>query len=427
MVITIVLDTNVYGWYQDYIEKKTRTSEAVNAFNLMTSIFENRDKIQVFATETVEKEIKTKNVNIASILFLSFLLTISIVLSQAINSNSYTLQRESINSGGGNFSSANYFLEATAESIGGNISSSNYAACIGLNCCPADIKAQFINSTLDEDTNISTMTFALWHSDLCMGITNATIECSSNCNPCTDACPTVSTTKHTISLTDFEFGTNTIVSVNPNISSIIYCQVTDDTFQLQTCFHTPTNLSVSVEAGGPYTSSSATALIVGNVSFDDGTKVAAANVTVDLYNENDLTIKLATSNMRSSSNGTYFATFSNLDLGIYRVNVSAKYNSLKANATDNFDVINPLGNCNLQTISMSGRALDATTGLAIPSGVASITIKETGDKTDVAISDGVWGADMITCVASGQRYTISIRFVDNQGKVSWSDLQFAVP
>lgn len=55
---TVVLDTNVYGWYQDYIEKGVRTSEAVNAFNLMTKVFENRDKIQVLATETVEKEIK---------------------------------------------------------------------------------------------------------------------------------------------------------------------------------------------------------------------------------------------------------------------------------------------------------------------------------------------------------------------------------
>lgn len=54
----VVLDTNIYGWYQDYIEKEVRTSEAVNAFNLMTKIFENRDKIQVLATETIEKEIK---------------------------------------------------------------------------------------------------------------------------------------------------------------------------------------------------------------------------------------------------------------------------------------------------------------------------------------------------------------------------------
>jgi len=56
--IIVVLDTNIYGWYQDYVEKGVRTPEAVSAFDLMTKIFKGRDKIQVLGTETIEKEIK---------------------------------------------------------------------------------------------------------------------------------------------------------------------------------------------------------------------------------------------------------------------------------------------------------------------------------------------------------------------------------
>jgi hypothetical protein len=131
--------------------------------------------------------------------------------------------------------------------------------------------------------------------------------------------------------------------------------------------------------------------------------------------------------VNTSANGGYFATFANLAIDKYRVNVTARYLSLKANTTDIFDIVGIQANCQIKTMSLSGVALDATTGLKIPSGVASLTIQETGDRKDATVSNGAWSTDMVTCVVPEKAYTVTVMVTDNQGKVSWSELRFKAP
>jgi len=52
---TIILDTNVYGWYLSYTLESDRKHEAVNSFTLLSKLLENKGKIEVLATETIEK------------------------------------------------------------------------------------------------------------------------------------------------------------------------------------------------------------------------------------------------------------------------------------------------------------------------------------------------------------------------------------
>lgn len=372
------------------------------------------------------KKRRIRTVSITPAFLLASLLIISLSLAQSISSANYKIPRESIDWGGGNFSSADYFLEASTEPIGGNGSSANYAICIGLNCCPADILVRFANSTINDTASTATIAYALFQSDVCMGITNVTVECAANCNPCSQAC-TTSVTRYTLSLTDIITGSNTMSISNPNITTPIYCRATDDTFQLETCFNSPQNLTVTIEAGGPYTSNSPTVLVAGNVTNSDGTVVSGANVTIDVYRKDDLFNRQGRVTMLSSSEGRYFATFAGLAINSYQVNATATYESLRANATDTFDIVNIHGNCNVRTITLSGRALDATTGLKIDSGTAILTIRETGDTDSAAFTNGVWTVDIVTCIVPYQKYTAAVKIVDTTGKVSWSELQFTAP
>ena len=357
---------------------------------------------------------------------LAFLLVVSITAAQTIYSTNYKIPYSAIDSGGGNISSGSYFLEVSTEPIGGNSSSSSYGVCIGINCCPSDVEAKFINTTTDEVNNEVTITFALWHSDICMGTTNVTVQCAAGCNPCTDSCTNYET-RHTLTLTDVLTARNVVSITNPNISNVVYCKVIDDTFSLQRCFGSPTNLTVTVEAGGPYTGTSATAIVAGNVTYDEGTAIRGANVTIDLFAESDLASRLDRVITNTSETGKYSATFTNLGAPAYRVNVTARYQSLRANITDIFNVVSIHGNCQTKTINLRGRALDATTGEEIPSGTASLTIEKTGDKKDVAVVSGVWSANMVTCLISGGQYTVTVKITDNNGKVSWSEIMFTAP
>lgn len=372
------------------------------------------------------KKRKAVKINITPIFLLAFFLIISIAVAQRIESANYVLSRAAIDSGGGNFTSANYFLELSTEPIGGNSSSNTYAVCIGLNCCPADAYARTLNATVNETENTTTISFALWHADICMGTTNVTVECAASCNPCTQSC-SLTRTQHTLTLTDFLFGRQTMNISNENITNAIYCKVTDDTWQLERCFNSATNLTVTAEAGGPYSGTSATVIVAGNTTFDEGTIVPDANITINLYPTGNLSTPLSTVSTNTSTDGKYFATFYNLAIGSYRVNVTAKYQSAVGNVTDTFDVISVYGNCQVKTISLSGKALDATTGLKVQSGTASITIKETGDSKDTPVADGSWGTDINTCLLSGETYTLTVKITDNLGKVSWSGLQFVAP
>ena len=56
------------------------------------------------------KKKKIKTINITPAFLLAFFLIISMTMAQQISSATYKVTRESIDSGGGNFSSADYFL-----------------------------------------------------------------------------------------------------------------------------------------------------------------------------------------------------------------------------------------------------------------------------------------------------------------------------
>jgi len=67
---TIVVDTNVYGWYLSYTLDGLRMSEVVNSFNLMSKILELKKPL-VLGTEIIEMEIKAAGKPALSELFYS--------------------------------------------------------------------------------------------------------------------------------------------------------------------------------------------------------------------------------------------------------------------------------------------------------------------------------------------------------------------
>ena len=69
-ITTIVIDTNVYGWYLAYALDGSRRAEAINSFGLLLKILELKKPV-VLGTETVEKEIKAANNPTLSELFYS--------------------------------------------------------------------------------------------------------------------------------------------------------------------------------------------------------------------------------------------------------------------------------------------------------------------------------------------------------------------
>jgi len=67
----IILDTNVYGWYIEYSINGGRQAEAVDAFNLLSKVLEMKNKVEVLATQTIEREIKNAKNSALSQLFYS--------------------------------------------------------------------------------------------------------------------------------------------------------------------------------------------------------------------------------------------------------------------------------------------------------------------------------------------------------------------
>ena len=62
-----------------------------------------------------KKKIKQIRIDIAQVFLISFLLVVSITLAQSIYSSNYNIPYSAVDSGGGNISSSNYFLEVSSE------------------------------------------------------------------------------------------------------------------------------------------------------------------------------------------------------------------------------------------------------------------------------------------------------------------------
>lgn len=185
------------------------------------------------------------------------------------------------------------------------------------------------------------------------------------------------------------------------------------------------NLTVTVEAGGPYIKDIATpiVLIAGEVNFG-GQPAANANVSIKIYEGSNL---IASKEVIASSDGKYFATFTNFDLGTYFVNVSANYSYATAWDTDTFKVISKLKGCVAKTVSLSGIAQDYLTGQTISSGTVKIYIKENGDEFSTSFTGGKWSIAFTSCLFPDQRHTAIIQIIDSStGRTSWSEIQFRV-
>ena len=185
---------------------------------------------------------------------------------------------------------------------------------------------------------------------------------------------------------------------------------------------------VNMEAGGPYVKNtvdgSATVLIVGNVSWPDGTAVPSAAVDIDISK----TDYSSTDTITASSSGRFSLSKTLTQSGVYTVNVTATYSGTSRSTIDTFEISDSLQGCTQQTISLSGIALDFDTGNRIESGTAKIIIKENGDENTVDFTNGTWIMTFSSCLLSGTQHTAIIQITDSStGKTSWSQIEFIAP
>ncbi|MEM5829813.1 MAG: hypothetical protein QW040_01515 [Candidatus Aenigmatarchaeota archaeon] len=183
------------------------------------------------------------------------------------------------------------------------------------------------------------------------------------------------------------------------------------------------NLTVTVEAGGPYVKDveAPLVLVVGEVKVV-GSPVSNANVSIQIYRGSNF---VASKDVITSSDGKYFATFSGLDLGAYVVNVKANYSSASASSLDTFSVISRLSGCVPKTVSLSGTAQNYLTGEIIPSGTVKIYIAENGDEFTTSFTEGKWTVTFTSCLFPDARHTAIVQIIDSStGSVSWSEIQF---
>jgi hypothetical protein len=177
-----------------------------------------------------------------------------------------------------------------------------------------------------------------------------------------------------------------------------------------------TAINVSCEAGGPY-STNANILVVGNTNSSTGGPVQAS-ITVQLNDSLE-----QSKSTTGSADGKYNVLFSSLSVGTYLANVSATYGGLTELCNDIFIVSSSL-TCTEKTVSLSGQALDFTTGQVISSGTFDILIEQTGDTETGNVTNGIWSVDFNTCLITGNRYTLAIKINSTDGRNSWSQSEF---
>lgn len=184
------------------------------------------------------------------------------------------------------------------------------------------------------------------------------------------------------------------------------------------------NLTVTVEAGGPYVKDVdvPVVVVVGEVSFL-GKAASFANLTIKIYEGNVLR---AERSLTASSEGKYFALFSGLDIGIYMVEVNANYSFATASAYDIFKIVSKLKGCVPKTISLSGIAQDYLTGEIITEGIVKIYIRENGDEFSTTFSQGRWSVAFTSCLIPDERHVAIVQIIEPSGRISWSEVRFRV-
>jgi hypothetical protein len=178
-------------------------------------------------------------------------------------------------------------------------------------------------------------------------------------------------------------------------------------------------LTITCEAGGPYSESSEV-LVIGNLTDSDTGEPVSTSTLVEIIKAGSLqTSKI----VQSTSGGKYSADFTGLGLGSYVANVTA----YGTTCTDTFEIKTSVPCEKERTIQLSGVARDFITGELVTSGNVSLVIEETGDEKIVSISNGLWSTSFKTCLAPGERYTLGIMIIDPAGKSSHARTQFIAP
>jgi hypothetical protein len=177
-------------------------------------------------------------------------------------------------------------------------------------------------------------------------------------------------------------------------------------------------MTITCEAGGPYTPSSSI-IVIGNSNDIEGTLLYSSG-NISILKDGVLQDSKA---FTSSSDGTISSSFGPLATGNYIASISAN----STYCTDAFGVITSKMPCGGQPITLSGTAYDSTTGELISNGTIRITIQETGDETEQSFTNGEWSVTLTSCFTSGARYNAAVKITDTSGKVSYSQIQFVAP
>jgi hypothetical protein len=174
----------------------------------------------------------------------------------------------------------------------------------------------------------------------------------------------------------------------------------------------PEDIVVNCEAGGPY-KKGASVLVYGNVT-DSGVG-AASSVVIRIKQGNSV---LVSHNTNSDSDGVYYDTFpETLDVGSYKVNVTATISGLSNSCEDNLDIqFASTSGCQYRNIKINGLAVYSGTGSYISSGRVTIGIVEKAITNSTSFTNGRYYISLRECLDIGNRYTISVIIDDGTGR-----------
>ena len=173
-------------------------------------------------------------------------------------------------------------------------------------------------------------------------------------------------------------------------------------------------LNITCNAGGPYLTGS-TVVVSGNVTnVTGGPRNTGVNISINVTTSKTTT---------SDSNGSYYLTFTELNVGNYTVNGTANATgSNNATCSASFSIYSSLATlvCRTKTLTFTGTVIDSGSGSVITSGnVTSNIVGTNSTGTAVIGSDGKFSVSISGCVYYGTRYLVTNVFDDTLGRRGW--------
>ena len=185
--------------------------------------------------------------------------------------------------------------------------------------------------------------------------------------------------------------------------------------------HISMSISLTCEAGGPYSTASSV-IVTGNVSDSIG-----ANMVMNISKSGTLKTEKTTT---SDDSGYYYFIVStlseNLDYGTYAIHVNASDAGLTANCSDSFEIQMPQSSyiCDSKTLSISGKAIYSTGG-AVSSGTVFVSIDGTNIKNSTSFTSGEFSIALKGCMYIANRYIMNVIITDGAGKSGSSQIIFS--